>query len=147
MTIYGALSNFLPSVHLMTYHTTNQQGTLEFLEELAERVDALNLVEKPYLVMDNHPAHHARCLRPVLEHFTPLYLPGYSSHLSSVETCWSHLKHYLNKYFARLEYNIDDYAEYLEEIETIMGEWAVVTDPAPFLMAARGDWLKVIEQM
>ena len=114
---------------------------------MAERIAELNLAEKPYLVMDNHPAHHALCLRPVLENFIPLYLPGYSSHLSSVETCWAHLKPYLNKYFARLDHDIADYAELLEEVETIMEEWATITDPALFLKAARADWEKVIEEM
>ena len=47
---------------------------------------------KPYLIIDNHPVHKAYVVRELYQHFHVLFLPSYSSHLSSQETVWSLLK-------------------------------------------------------
>ena len=83
VTIYGAVSNIFDRVQLMTWGGTNTPGVLEFLTRLSEKVQALNLSCKPYLVMDNHLAHHARVLDDVYENFHKLWLPSYSSFLNS----------------------------------------------------------------
>ena len=145
VTFYGAISNIFPRVELMTYHTTNQDGVRLFFLRLLERISELNLNCKPYLVLDNHRAHRARNLADIWPHFHRMYLPTYSSELNSVETVWSVLKDYLNKYFARLESEIYNQEELEEEVEMIMDEWALTANPQSFMFAARKDWLKVLE--
>ena len=83
ITIYGAVSNVLDTIQLMTYDRTDVEGVEIFLERLAAKVNALDLPTKPYLVMDNHAAHHANALEEVFESFEKFYLPAYSSFLNS----------------------------------------------------------------
>ena len=145
VTFYGAVSNIFNTVQLMTFQTTNIEGTKFFLEKLIDQIEAKNLGCKPYLVMDNHPAHRANALKDHLQHFHPMWLPGYSSFLNSQETVWSALKPYLNRHFARSDHDFSDQGELEDEVQMIAEEWALTANTPAFFCAARSDWLRVID--
>ena len=71
--------------------STNKEDFVDFLESLATNL--LNTECKPWIVLDNHTAHHSHIGKEALERlFRPLFLPPYSCRFSSVETCWAHIK-------------------------------------------------------
>ena len=78
-----------------------------------------------------------RELDDIFEHFHKFYLPGYSSYLNSIETCWNSLKRHLNVYFARSERNYQNWNEMEDEVEELMEEWAAMADTEAYFFASR----------
>ena len=65
----------------------DQHSFNQFLQILVTK--KTNLIKKPYLILDNHRAHHAIINRSILnEHFHVLWLPAYSSRFNSIEQVW-----------------------------------------------------------
>jgi transposase len=55
------------------------------------------------LIMDNHPAHCAKCVQKFLDGFrvSYIYLPTYSPELNPIEEAFSKTKHYIRKHKPR----------------------------------------------
>lgn len=88
----GALGNCLvgQGFYGELVRSTNTEDFVGYLEHLREHV---NCAEKPYLLLDNASAHHAKKARPLLEqYFRPLFIPRYSCRFNSVEILWARIK-------------------------------------------------------
>ena len=62
---------------------------------------------KPYLCLDNHPAHRSAKVREELSRFHVCFQPAYSSPANCQETIWAHLK---REYYVRLHRRDEDVA-------------------------------------
>ena len=91
LTVYGAVSNQLPQLIFMLGTKTESAQWMEFLRLLRREVEQRQM-PKPYLVIDNHPAHKAHAVRELYDRFHVLFLPAYSSFLNSQETVWGLFK-------------------------------------------------------
>ena len=82
MTIYGAVSNFMPLV-FMIGTSTNREEYTKFLIRLKKKLQPLHLSRKPTLILDNHSVHCAHAVRQHYTGFSTLFTPAYSSFLNS----------------------------------------------------------------
>ena len=81
----------------MQTRSTNQEDFLAFLKKVKASLRNPNGA-KPYLVLDNHPAHKAKSCRTYLEeHFIPLWMPAGTPQFNSIESLWSPFKGRMKK--------------------------------------------------
>ena len=92
-TVMGGLGNCIRGGFFgKIVQSTNKADFVEFLQELIPRLTPETKV-KPWIVLDNHTAHHSKVGSAALERLCrPLWLPAYSCRFSSVETVWAHIK-------------------------------------------------------
>ena len=83
----------------MTAAATNIPETKRFLVALAGALRDPYRRMRPYLILDNHSAHHSSQVRDELTRFHALFQPAYSSPANCQETVWAQLK---REYFVRL---------------------------------------------
>ena len=100
VTVYGAVCKALPRPVFFTSHTTNAEQFGYFVDYLIMKTSHL---QRPILVLDNHPAHKTSDNRDKMrEHFDVVFQPPYSSEANAQETVWAQVKHlYLQKLYRR----------------------------------------------
>ena len=85
--VFGAIGNCLNKSVFACMPACDQHSFHEFLKLLVQQIP--KTISKPYLILDNHRAHHAIINRELLaEHFNVMWLPGYSSLFNSIEQVW-----------------------------------------------------------
>ena len=109
-----------------------------FLVQLAGALKNPYKKARPYLILDNHAAHHSNQVRDELSRFHALFQPAYSSPFNCQETVWSQLK---REYYVRLHWRehdpVDD-AEFRAMIQQLCDD--VPINPDAILRSNR-DWL------
>ena len=83
VTMYGACSNFTPTLPFMLWKGTTSAGFSYFLRELRQVVQENHVTSKVTLILDNHAAHHSHSVQKHYVGFNVLFLPAYSSFLNS----------------------------------------------------------------
>ena len=79
VTLFGAVGKCLNGGHLyMQAPSTDTESVKKFLVKLAASLRN-PYGRRPYLVLDNHPAHRSQRLRDELSRFTACFQPAYSS--------------------------------------------------------------------
>ena len=92
INIFGAIGNFTPEIIHLAWRGTFPMGWKQFLILLREFKERQHIVDDVTLVLDNHPCHKDKSLSHLYTGFRLLFLPAYSSVLSSIETLWSLVK-------------------------------------------------------
>ena len=99
LTLYGAIGSCLSEPVYMIGTATDAEQFCDFLRMLINRLSSDGQAHvQPILVLDNHCAHHAKSAVPLLDHFTVLWLPPYSSQLNSIERLWAVIKTHFRKH-------------------------------------------------
>ena len=143
VTIYGAVSNFMPLV-FMVGTSTNKEEFKSFLIELKKKIQPLHLSRKPTLVLDHHSVHHAHAVRRHYDGFSTLFTPAYSSFLNSQETVWAALKVSLSQHFARLPYEVTTQLALIEEVEAVLKSFKASHSCKDFVNSVREEFEKLI---
>ena len=118
-TLIGALSANCLNQYFYgtTVPSTNKETFLQFLLDLKDQILSEYAGVKPYLVMDNHSAHHSRLVKPVLEEFfTILWMPSYSCQFNSIEQFWGILKKRVVPKYTRLLFKREATVEHLKSL-------------------------------
>ena len=90
ITLFGAVGKCLRGGKLyMTADSTDIPNVKRFLVMLAGALRDPYTRVKPYLVMDNHRAHHSNQVREELSRFHACFQVPYSSPFNCQETVWS----------------------------------------------------------
>ena len=100
VTVYGAICKAVPRPVFFTSHTTNAEEFGRFIDYLKDKTSHL---QRPVLVLDNHPAHRTGInMAKMLSHFEVVFQPAYSSEANAQETVWAQVKAlYLQKLYRR----------------------------------------------
>ena len=71
--------------------STNKFDFFKFLESIKSQ--KVNQETKPWIVLDNHRAHHSLICKDILsENFRTLFLSAYSCRFNSIESLWALMK-------------------------------------------------------
>ena len=71
--------------------STNKFDFFKFLESI--KLQRVNQENKPWIVLDNHKAHHSLICKEILsDNFRTLFLPAYSCRFNSIESLWALMK-------------------------------------------------------
>jgi len=116
--LYGAITNYSTDIILTQEDKTNSDGVIRFLLELKDHAERYHIDQRPWLILDNHGVHYARRVRPYLQQFRPLFVPSYSSDLSSVEVLWAILKARMDKEALRFKRDLTQ-IQYEAEVDRI----------------------------
>ena len=106
----------------MTASSTDIPEVKRFLVQLAGALKDPYSKLRPYLVLDNHPAHRSNQVREELSRFHACFQPAYSSNFNCQETVWSLLK---REYFVRLhrrDRDLTNQAEFRAMIEQLCAD-------------------------
>lgn len=98
-TLYMAIGNCLsiPYVHMVTPETTNSQNFTRFIRLIGEHLEE-NLKVKPHIMYDGHRSHStSESQEAILDQFTPLRFPKYSSRFNCIEYLFSIIKNTFRK--------------------------------------------------
>ena len=145
VTIYGGINARTSTFVHMLWKGTNRAGWKAFLRKLKQHTDE-QYIRGPFnIVIDNHSAHRSKAMIPDYDGFKVLFLPAYSSFLSSIETIWSLLKDKLAKNTARISREITQ-AEYEAEIERVCVQLNHEQDISKMMLAARDELLQALER-
>lgn len=129
VTLFGAIGPCLNEPVYMNASATNIQEFKRFIIQMAGQLKNPYSARKPYLVLDNHPAHHSKEVAELLnQYFKPVFQPAYSSPFNCIETVWSILK---REWFVRLhrrESDIQSMAEFRGLIEQLCNEVKLSTE-------------------
>ena len=87
--------------------STDIASTKRFLLQLAGALRNPYSPLKPYLVLDNHPAHRSAQIREELSRFHACFQPAWSSPANCQETVWAQLK---REFYVRLHRRDSDLA-------------------------------------
>ena len=87
---------------------TDIASTKRFLLQLAGALKNPYSPLKPYLVLDNHPAHRSSQVREELSRFHVCFQPAWSSPANCQETVWAQLK---REFYVRLHRRDSDLAD------------------------------------
>ena len=96
------------------------------------------------MVTDRHSAHLSKASRPFYDGFKVLLTPGYSSDLSAIETCWSHLKAKLAKHIDRMPRELTQ-IDFEAEVDLICFQINHEYDMRKMFYATREQLLKALE--
>lgn len=108
ISVYGSISNCHSRPQYMLGTATNIVQMKAFLIKLARSLQNPFMRAKPWLVLDNHSAHHSKKLKQTLnDHFRPLFMPAYSSPFNCQELVWAHVK---RAYFVKLHRRDQNFA-------------------------------------
>ena len=100
VTLFGAVGKSIRGGKLyMIAAATDIVHVKKFLVQLAGALKNPYSAQRPYLCLDNHPAHRSRQVREELSRFHVCFQPAYSSPANCQETIWSQLK---SHYYTRL---------------------------------------------
>ena len=84
-TIFGAIGLCLKAPCIAIEKTTNKETTLDFLKQMSAALRDTDAKEKPFLLIDGHPAHRSKfCKEFLYEHFQPLLMPTGTPEVNSI---------------------------------------------------------------
>ena len=103
-TVFGALGECITTncFYHEIHKSTNAIAFSQFILNLAENIEPSPDSQLPLLILDNHNAGRGERKELMDKYFQVMYLPIYSSELSSVETAWALLKAKVRPEFTKL---------------------------------------------
>ena len=97
-------------------------------------------MQKPYLIIDNHPAHKSYAVRDLYKNFHILFTPAYSSFLNPQETVWSILKRELAISYQQRRRDIKSQDELVKHVDKVLRKVQKNHKPTRLVFAAREEF-------